>query len=74
MGDALSQKIRTAREEAGLTREQLLRKLNLAITLRTLARWESGETTRISVESLSEIARATGQPLSYFLTGDEVAA
>lgn len=67
MADTLSIRIRSARDEAKLTREQMAPMVG--VTLRTLARYESGETQRISVVMLLRIARVTGQPLTYFLNG-----
>lgn len=65
MADELSHRIRKAREDAGLTREQAAPQLG--VTLRTLARWERGETKRISTDDLLKVARLTRKPLSYFL-------
>lgn len=71
MADLLSERIRQARTDAGLTREQLFPLLG--VSLRTLTRWESGETTRISMEKVTRIAEVTGKPLAFFVT-DKVAA
>lgn len=57
-------RIRSARVEAGLTREQMAPKVG--VTLRTLARWENGETERISFASLQRVANATGKHVSWF--------
>ena len=70
MADSLSHKIRQARKEAGLTRERMAPMIG--VTLRTLVRYETGETQRISVNALVQIAEATGKPLSFFF--EEVAA
>lgn len=71
MADLLSERIRTARLEAELTMEKMAPQLG--VTLRTLSRWESGETQRISVAMVAAIARLTGKPLAYFVNGDEPA-
>lgn len=65
MSDALSQKIREARDEAGLTREQMAVALN--VSLSTVVRYETGRTQNISAEKLLEVARVTKKPLSFFL-------
>jgi len=65
--DALSIRIRQARDEAGFTQEQMAPMIG--VTLRTLSRYESGETTRVSVEKLEQIAIVTGKPVSWFLNG-----
>ena len=72
MADSLSDRIRQARDDAGLTREQMFPMVG--VSLRTLSRWESGETTRISLDNVARIAEVTGKPMSYFLVGAEVAA
>lgn len=68
MHDTLSTRIRTARHQAGLTREQMAPMLG--VTLRTLARWESGETQRVTVRSVARIAQVTGKNLSWFTDGE----
>lgn len=65
MADQLSQKIHDARKEAGLSREGLA--AALGVSLATIVRYETGRTKRISTDTLLEIAKATKQPLSYFL-------
>lgn len=65
MAPSLGNRIRTARDAAGLTREEVAARIG--VNWRTLARYESGETKRISYETLVEIAVATGKPISYFL-------
>lgn len=69
--DSLAQKIRAARNEAGLSREKLAGELGVSLV--TLVRYETGRSTDITVKKLVGIAQATGKPLSYFL-GAEVAA
>lgn len=65
MADDLAQKIRDARESAGFTQEQFAPMLGVA--LRTLTRYESGATERISVDTLIRIAKLSGKPLSFFV-------
>lgn len=65
MPDPLSQKIRQARDEAGLSREQVA--AGLGVSLSTVVRYETGRTQRISTDTLLEIARVTRKPLSFFL-------
>lgn len=64
MADALGTRIREARVEAGLTLERFAPMLG--VSLRTLTRYESGESD-LSVEMLISIAKLTNQPLSFFL-------
>jgi transcriptional regulator with XRE-family HTH domain len=71
VASSIPTRIRSARDDAGLTREQMAPQVG--VTLRTLSRWESGETPGISFASLSRIAEVTGKPLAYFVT-DEAAA
>ena len=72
MADQLGHRIRTAREEAGLTQEQFAP--TLGISLRTLTRYESGETQRISTDMLLKIARVTGKTVGFFLAEAKGAA
>lgn len=65
MADLLAQRIREAREAAGLTQEQFAPLLG--ISLRTLTRYESGETQRISTDMLLKVARVTGKTVGFFL-------
>lgn len=65
MADQLASRIRKAREESGLSREKLAGELG--VSLATVVRYETGRTKRISTETLISIAKATGQPLSFFL-------
>lgn len=71
MGDALAAKIREARTEAKLSREQVAGALG--VSLSTVVRYETGRTQRISMETLLAIGRATDQPLSFFI-GTKAAA
>lgn len=63
----LPTRIREARKDAGLSREQLA--AHLGVSLATVVRMETGRTQRISVESLLKIGEATGKPLAWFLNG-----
>ena len=65
MADALADKIRKARDASGLTREQMA--VKLGVSLATVVRLETGRTRRVSTDRLIDIAKATKQPLSYFL-------
>lgn len=70
--DSLSDRIRQARDEAGLTQEQMAPLIG--VTLATLSRYERGIGKRgPTVEMLARIATVTGKPLSFFVT-DKVAA
>lgn len=66
----LGERIKLARDGAGLTREQLAKATG--VNWRTIARYERGETVNVSVSMVQRIARVTGKPLHYFIT--EVAA
>jgi transcriptional regulator with XRE-family HTH domain len=68
--ETMGSRIKAARDEAGLTREQLGKAIG--VNWRTVARYERGETLNVSVTNLSRIARVTRKPLEYFIT--EVAA
>lgn len=65
MADALSDRILQARKEAQLSREAVA--VTLGVSLRTVARWETGETANITATRLAQIAQTTGKPLSFFL-------
>lgn len=69
--DALGQKIRQARREAGYKNAELFA-VRLGVGIRTVNRWETGETTP-TILKLREIAAATDKTLAYFLA-DEMAA
>lgn len=71
MSTEMSDRIRAARKSAGLSREKLAGELG--VSLSTVVRLETGRTKRVSVEMLQAVARATGQPLAYFIT-DKAAA
>lgn len=59
----IGQKIRLAREEAGLSQEELGNKLGCAGV--TISMWEMGK-RRVSLEDLHKIARVLGKPLACF--------
>lgn len=63
--DDLAVRIREAREQAGLTQERMAPMIG--VSLRTLTRYESGETTRISADTLAAIARVTRKRLAFFV-------
>ncbi len=58
------QKLATAREEAGLTQEELARKLY--VTRQGLSRWENGK-TQPSIETLGLICNILGKQPAYFI-------
>lgn len=64
MASDLGAQIRKAREDAGFRREEMA--VNLGVGLRTIQRWETGETAP-SIKRLSLIATATRKPLEFFL-------
>lgn len=68
MTDLLATKIRSARKEADLSREMLA--AELGVSLATVVRLETGRTKRVSTDRLLAVAKATRQPLSYFLGGE----
>lgn len=70
MVDDIAAKVRTARKDAGLSREQLAG--HLGVSLSTVVRLETGRTQRITLATLALVAAATNRPLSYFI--DPVAA
>lgn len=60
-------KIINARREAGLTQEELAKKIGQKIS--AVARWEAG-VFKPTEANLKKIAEATGKPLDYFLQED----
>lgn len=62
----LGTKIRAARREAGFTNAEQLA-VALGVGVRTVQRWESGSHPP-SIKRLVEIAQATNQPLSFFIS------
>ena len=60
-------KIINARREAGLTQEELAKKIGQKIS--AVARWEAG-VFKPTEANLKKIAAATGKPLDYFLQED----
>lgn len=73
MATWIGHRIKEAREEAGLTQEQIAPRVG--ISLSSYCRYEQG-VTEPSVKRLQQIATATGKPLSFFFTDvpDEVPA
>lgn len=67
MADQLAARIKDARKEAKLSREQVA--AALGVSLSTVVRWETGRTKRISLDTLLGIASATGHDLGYFMSG-----
>lgn len=65
MSNNVHQKIRSSRKEAKLTQTDLANLLK--VELQTVFRWENGKVKKISIDTLEQIAKATGKPLSYFL-------
>lgn len=63
----LQDRIRKAREHAGLKQEELAAKLD--VTRHTLGRWEKGDNTP-SPAKLEAIAIATGVPAEWFYAND----
>jgi transcriptional regulator with XRE-family HTH domain len=70
--EEIGQRIRQAREDAGLTQAELADKIDVA-TAQSISRYERGE-TEVSARRLRRIAEATGKPLSFFIleSGEEV--
>jgi transcriptional regulator with XRE-family HTH domain len=72
MDHVLGKKLRTAREQAGLSQQGLAAKLG--ITFQQIQKYEKGA-NRIAASRLVSIAQALGQPVSFFLDdGKEAAA
>lgn len=69
MADQLATKIRLARNEANLSREQLA--VALGCSLSTIVRHETGRTQRIGTSRLFLIAKTTGKPIAWFFENDE---
>lgn len=65
----ISQRIKKARQEAGISQEQLADKLGLSGN-NVISRWENGR-GRISVDQLAKIADLTHRPISYFFGEEE---
>ncbi len=62
----IGQRIRTAREEAGLSQEQLGRRLSPPKSHAAVSDIERGK-TRVTVSELSRIAVVLSRPLEFFL-------
>ena len=67
----LGARIREARLALDLTVEQMAPKVG--VTMRTLSRYERGETKQLSFDRLADISKVTGRPVSWFITGEEPA-
>lgn len=70
--ETLGQRIRTAREQAGYSREDLMVELRAYPTLEkvstnTIQAWENGETAKVSLQAIVAISRLTNTPISYFI-------
>lgn len=64
-------RIAQARIEAGLTQEELASKADCSVF--SIGKYERGERA-LRGPRLRQIAEATGKPLSFFFTADEVEA
>ena len=67
----LGEKIRAAREAAGLTQDDLAYELRSYPTLERvtsslISGWENDDVKRMSFPAVDAIAQVTGQPLDYF--------
>ena len=65
----LGDRIREVREKAGLTQEELARKLH--VSARTIMRLEKGETQRVDINQLREIASSCCVPTAYLVNEEE---
>lgn len=65
----VSQRIKRARQEAGISQEQLADKLGLSGN-NVISRWENRRGS-ISVDQLAKIAELTHRPISYFFGEEE---
>ena len=65
MTTSIGSRIRTAREGAGFTAEQLAPLVG--VTMGTLLRWERDENA-ISMKNVMRIAELTGKLLTYFVS------
>ncbi len=59
----ISEKIKTAVKEAGLTQQKFAKQIGISET--AISRWAAGNRNP-SISSLKKIAKATGKPLNYF--------
>jgi transcriptional regulator with XRE-family HTH domain len=67
----VNERIKQARSDAGLTQAELAKAVG--VTLRTVQNWEAG--TRRPFGHLTELAEATGKPVTFFFeNGDGIAA
>ena len=67
MADQLAARIKQARLEAGMSREQVA--VALGLSLATIVRYETGRTKRISFGTLLAIGQVTEHPLEFFMDG-----
>lgn len=65
----VSQRIKRARQEAGISQEQLADKLGFSGN-NVISRWENRRGS-ISVDQLAKIAELTHRPISYFFGEEE---
>lgn len=71
MTDSLSERIKQARLDAGLSREQVA--AGIGSSLATVVRMETGRTRRISTERISALSSTTGKPVAWFFGTTEAA-
>lgn len=64
------EKVRKAREDAGLTQEQLAEQCG--VTVNSVGHYEGGRAVP-KVDTLERIAAATGKPLAWFFQADDAA-
>ncbi len=65
----IGKRVRLAREEAGLSQEELGKLLNCSGV--TISTWETGK-RRISLEDLHSLARVLGKPLAFFFPDESL--
>jgi transcriptional regulator with XRE-family HTH domain len=65
---AVGERIKQARQDAGLTQSELAEQLGLSHP-QSISRYERGE-TEVPQRRLRRIAEVTGKPLGFFLTDD----
>ena len=64
---SIGERIRTAREQAGLSQRELAQIIGFS-SAQAVSLWES-EQREVSASVLWKIAHATGQPISFFFEG-----
>ena len=67
MKTTLGQRIRQAREAAGLTQEQLGR--SAGVTRSAISQWETGTVDSVEAATLNRAARALGVSIDWLLSG-----